>query len=43
VLNELPEKLLRLMGYQEGAFSLGFYDNQRDPIASVRPDLEKIK
>jgi len=41
VLSELPEKLLRLMGYQEGAFSLGFYDNQRDPIAAVRPDLEK--
>ena len=43
ILNDLPEKLLRLMGYQEGAFSLGFYDNQRDPIAAIRPDLEKIK
>tara|TARA_B100000686_G_C16762994_1_gene959973 strand:- start:876 stop:1022 length:147 start_codon:yes stop_codon:yes gene_type:complete len=41
--NELPEKFLRLMGYQKGAFSLGFYDNKRDPIALVRPDLEKIK
>jgi hypothetical protein len=23
------------------AISLGFYDNQRDPIAAVRPDLGK--
>ena len=41
VLKDLPEKLLRLMGYKGGAVSLGFYDNQKDPIAVIRPDLEK--
>lgn len=41
-LDELPENLLRLMGYQVGAYSLGFFDNSRDPIAAVRPDLERV-
>ena len=41
VLNELPEDLLRLMGYKGAASSLGFYDNLKDPIAAIRSDLEK--
>lgn len=40
VLKSLPEDLLRLMGYSKGAYSLGFYDAGRDPIAAVRPELE---
>jgi len=41
LLNELPEDLLRLMGYKGAASSLGFYDNLKDPVAAIRPDLEK--
>jgi len=41
ILNELPEDLLRLMGYKGAASSLGFYDNLKDPIATIRSDLEK--
>ena len=39
VIEVLPEKMLRLMGYARGAFSLGFVDGGIDPIAAVRPDL----
>jgi ectoine hydroxylase-related dioxygenase (phytanoyl-CoA dioxygenase family) len=35
----LDEPLLRLMGYQKGAFALGYIDDLRDPITVVRPDL----
>jgi ectoine hydroxylase-related dioxygenase (phytanoyl-CoA dioxygenase family) len=35
----LDEDLLRLMGYQKGAFALGYIDDLRDPIAAVRPEL----
>ena len=41
VIDELPEDLLRMMGYAEGAFSLGFFDAGRDPIAAVRPEFER--
>jgi ectoine hydroxylase-related dioxygenase (phytanoyl-CoA dioxygenase family) len=41
VLQELPEDLLRLMGYDHGSYSLGFIDDGRDPIAAVRPEFEK--
>jgi hypothetical protein len=40
-LNELPEELLRLMGYTRGDELLGFVDGGRDPIIAVRPDLER--
>ena len=29
------------MGYQRGAYSLGFIDSGRDPIAAVRPEFER--
>jgi len=35
----LDESLLRLMGYQKGAYALGYIDDLRDPITVVRPDL----
>ncbi len=43
VLQTLPEDLLRLMGYSHGAYSLGFIDGGRDPIAAIRPEFEKIR
>ncbi|HUR78634.1 MAG TPA: phytanoyl-CoA dioxygenase family protein [Acidimicrobiales bacterium] len=35
----LEEPLLRLMGYQRGAYALGYIDDLRDPITVIRPDL----
>ncbi len=40
-LAELPEDLLRLMGYAHGGYSLGFIDAGRDPIAAIRPELAR--
>jgi ectoine hydroxylase-related dioxygenase (phytanoyl-CoA dioxygenase family) len=37
VARELPESLLRLMGYARGAYALGYVDDLRDPIEVVRP------
>ena len=34
----LPVELLRVMGYSKGAYSLGFMEEYRDPIAAVRPE-----
>jgi hypothetical protein len=39
VLEVLSEKMLRLMGYARGSYSLGFVDGGADPITAVRPDL----
>lgn len=36
---QLPESLLRLMGYARGAYALGYIDDLRDPIEAVRPEL----
>lgn len=33
-----PEPLQRLMGYQMGAYALGYIDDLRDPIAVLDPD-----
>jgi len=33
----LPIELLRLMGYDRGAYALGYIDDLRDPIEAVRP------
>jgi len=35
----LPIDLLRVMGYDRGAYALGYIDDLRDPIEAVRPDL----
>lgn len=37
----LDEDLLRLMGYQRGAFALGYIDDLRDPISVVRPEFSR--
>lgn len=34
----LPEPVQRLMGYDYGAYALGYMDDARDPIAALRPD-----
>jgi hypothetical protein len=35
----LPVDLLRLMGYDRGAYALGYIDDLRDPIEAVRPGV----
>jgi ectoine hydroxylase-related dioxygenase (phytanoyl-CoA dioxygenase family) len=35
---ELPDDLLRLMGYARGAYALGYVDDLRDPLAALRDD-----
>ena len=33
---ELPDDLLRLLGYARGAYALGYVDDLRDPLAALR-------
>ncbi len=37
IARELPEDVLRVMGYARGAYALGYVDDLRDPIEVVRP------
>jgi hypothetical protein len=39
VAETLPTELLRVMGYDRGAYALGYIDDLRDPIEAVRPGL----
>ncbi|MBY0401999.1 phytanoyl-CoA dioxygenase family protein [Myxococcota bacterium] len=39
IARTLDPALLRLLGYQRGAYGLGYVDDMRDPMAVVRPDL----
>ncbi len=41
VARTLPADLLRLIGYQRGAYALGYVDDLRDPMELVRPELAK--
>ncbi len=43
IAKELPESLLRLMGYAQGAYALGYIDDTRDPIEAVRPELSRTR
>ena len=38
IARELPEPLLRLIGYSRGAYALGYVDDLRDPLETLRPD-----
>jgi ectoine hydroxylase-related dioxygenase (phytanoyl-CoA dioxygenase family) len=38
----LPDDLLRLMGYRIGAYALGYIDDVRDPIESLRPSTGQM-
>jgi hypothetical protein len=43
VAKTLDEPLLRLMGYAQGAYALGYVDDLRDPIEVIRPELSKTR
>ena len=43
IASSLPEDLLRLMGYAQGAYALGYLDDLRDPIEAVRPELSRTR
>jgi len=43
VARTLDDDLLRLMGYQQGAFALGYVGDQQDPLAVLRGTNEKVK
>ena len=47
VARNLDDDLLRLMGYQQGAFALGYVGDQQDPLAVLRDSLagatEKVR
>jgi ectoine hydroxylase-related dioxygenase (phytanoyl-CoA dioxygenase family) len=36
IARELPDPLLRLMGYARGAYALGYVDDMRDPLDALR-------
>lgn len=42
VAKTLPIELLRLIGYQRGAYALGYVGDLLDPIQVVRPDIESL-
>jgi ectoine hydroxylase-related dioxygenase (phytanoyl-CoA dioxygenase family) len=38
VVRELPERVQRLMGYEMGAYALGYIDDVRNPMHLLRPE-----
>ena len=43
VARTLDDELLKLMGYQQGAFALGYVGDQQDPLAVLRGTDEKTR
>jgi ectoine hydroxylase-related dioxygenase (phytanoyl-CoA dioxygenase family) len=41
IARTLDDDLLRMMGYQEGAFALGYVGDQEDPLAALRGEQRK--
>ena len=39
----LDDELLKLMGYQQGAFALGYVGDQQDPLSLLRGTHDKVK
>lgn len=39
----LDDELLKLMGYQQGAFALGYVGDQQDPLAVLRGTDQKVR
>ncbi len=39
----LDDDLLKLMGYEQGAFALGYVGDQQDPLAALRGSDEKVR
>jgi hypothetical protein len=42
VAQTLPVQLLRLMGYERGAYALGYIDDLRDPIEAILPGFGDV-
>src|ERR1700691_4294677 len=42
IAQTLPVELLRLMGYDRGAYSLGYIDDLRDPIEAILPGFGDV-
>ncbi len=43
IARTLDDDLLRMMGYQQGAFALGYVGDQQDPLAVLRGTDEKVR
>ncbi len=43
IARTLDDDLLRLMGYQQGAFALGYVGDQQDPLSLLRGTHDKVK
>ncbi|MEO6652455.1 MAG: phytanoyl-CoA dioxygenase family protein [Ilumatobacteraceae bacterium] len=43
IAQTLDDDLLRLMGYQQGAFALGYVGDQQDPLSLLRGRHDKVK
>ncbi len=43
VAKTLDDDLLRMMGYQQGAFALGYVGDQQDPLSKLRGEHRKVK
>lgn len=43
IARALDDDLLKLMGYQQGAFALGYVGDQQDPLAALRNSDEKVR
>jgi len=43
VARSLDDDLLKMIGYQQGAFALGYVGDQIDPLAALRGSSEKVK
>ncbi|MEM9563971.1 MAG: phytanoyl-CoA dioxygenase family protein [Actinomycetota bacterium] len=43
VARTLDDDLLRMMGYQQGAFALGYVGDQQDPLAVLRGGDDKVR
>jgi ectoine hydroxylase-related dioxygenase (phytanoyl-CoA dioxygenase family) len=43
IARDLDDELLKMMGYQQGAFALGYVGDQQDPLAYLRGESGKVK
>ncbi len=43
IARTLDDSLLKLMGYQQGAFALGYVGDQQDPLSLLRGTHDKVK
>jgi ectoine hydroxylase-related dioxygenase (phytanoyl-CoA dioxygenase family) len=43
IARTLDDDLLKMMGYQQGAFALGYVGDQQDPLSLLRGEHKKVK